>query len=174
MIVGIAEIEALAAGRPVHLALDRDTLRDQVFFPRGEIIFRDGEREVQLARGIVRRDRAAGRGNRLLFAAALEDEEHLLVRHAEYAEAFAGFQQAESQHSLVEANRPREISREETGFDNAVDAWAGHDCFFSQLKREIPCGVYPGPCRNRNGGIPEWVTVRHLIHCERAARLHAN
>ena len=96
MIVGIAEIEAPAARRPVHYALDLDSLCDQVFFPRSEIVFRDREREMQLACSLVRRDHAAGGGNWFRLAAASEDEENLLVRHAEYAEAFARFNQAES------------------------------------------------------------------------------
>jgi len=145
MIVGIAEIKALAAGRPIHFAFNLDTLCEQALFPRGEILFRDREREVQLAGGSVRRDHAAGRGNRLRCAAASENEEYLLVRDAEYAEAFAGFQQAESQLILVETNRAGKIVGEQTGFDDAIDARGGHDRFSSRLKKEILYEVYPVP-----------------------------
>jgi len=138
MIIGIAEIKALATGWPVYLALDRDALCDQVLFPRGEILFRNCEREVQLACGPVRRDHAAGRVDGFQFAAASEDEEHVLVRHAEYAETFVGFKQPKAQLVLVEANRAGKIVGVEAGFDDAVHLRCGHVYFSSQLKSEIP------------------------------------
>jgi len=138
MIVGIAEIETLAAGRPGYFAFDPDALRDQALFPGGEILICNREREVQLACGLVRRDHAAGRGHGYRRAAATKYEEHLLVRDAEYAEAFEGFQQTESQFILVEANRTGKIGGEETRFDDAVDARGGHGCFSSGLKKRFP------------------------------------
>jgi hypothetical protein len=35
---------------------------------------------------------------------------------------------------LVEANRARKIAGKETGFNDAIDARDGHDCFSSRLK----------------------------------------
>lgn len=145
MIVGIAEIKTEAAGWPGHFAFDPDALCDQVFFPGGEILFRDRESEVQLACGLVRRDHAAGRGNRFQLAAASEYEENLLVRHTENAEAFAGFKQAEPELFLIEANRAGKIVGVEAGFDDAVDVRGGHDCFSSRVERKIPLEFYPVP-----------------------------
>ena len=136
MIVGIAEIETAATGWPVYYALDPDVLREQMLFPGGEILFRNRKREVQCACGFVRRDRAAGRGNRFLPAPALENEEHLFVRNAEYTETFAGFKQPQSQLFLIEANRAGEIVGVETGFDDTVGARGGHD-FFHSAEYEI-------------------------------------
>ena len=89
-------------------------------------------------------------------AAAAEDEEHLFVGDAENAEALAGFEQAKSKLVLVEANRAGKIAGEEAGFDDAVDAWGGHDCFSSRSKREIPCRVYRVPFGAAMATLPIW------------------
>jgi len=133
MIVGVAEIKALTAGWPINFALDLDSLCDQVLFPGCEITFRDSEREVQLSCGLMRRDHAAGGGKRFRFAAAFENEENLLIRHAEDAESFVGFDQPKSQPLLVEANRAGKIIRVEAGFDNAVDVWRRRSNFSSRF-----------------------------------------
>src|SRR5713101_6072963 len=153
MIVRIAEINAQAAFWPVHSAFDRYPAGDQMFLPNSQILFRYGERDVQLARGVVRRDHAAGRGDRFQRSAAAEYEQHLLVRHVEYAEPLAGFEQPESELVLVEANRAGKIGRVEASLNDAVNARGGHDCLSSRAEKELPRGVYPGPFQRRNGNI---------------------
>ena len=100
---------------------------------------------MQLACGLVRRDHATGRGNRFRRAAAAKYEEHLLVRDAEYAEAFEGFEKAESELIPVEANRTGKIAGEEAGLDDAIDARGGHSCFSSRVERNVPREFYPVP-----------------------------
>ena len=116
---------------------------------------------MQLARGSVRRDHAAGRGNRLQFAAALKYEEDLFVRDAEYAEALEGFQQAEPQFFLVEANRARKIVGEETGFDDAIDARRGHDNFFWPVEKRDSLRSLSRPFRGRNSDVPDHAAASH-------------
>jgi hypothetical protein len=162
MIVGIAEIDALAACRPVHLAFDCDAARDEMLLPHSEILFRYGERDVQLACGVVRRNHAAGRGDRFQSSAASKNKENLSIRHAEHAEPIAGFEQPQTELLLVEANRAGKIVRVKAGFNDAVDARGGHD-FSGKAEREIPWGVYPGPFRGRNGNIPDFVVENQFL-----------
>jgi hypothetical protein len=141
MIVRITEINALATFRPVHSAFDRDATREQMLFPRGEILFRDGKREVQLARRAVRRNHAAGRRDRVRGPAAPEYKQHLLFGHAKRAEPLTGFEQPQSELLLVEANRARKIVRAEASFNDSVNSRAGHSRIPGQAEREIPLGV---------------------------------
>src|SRR5712672_3284576 len=123
MIVRIAEIEALAAPRPIYFAFDSDAAREQVFFPRGNIFFRYSKCDVQVARGVVRGNYAARRRNRFQCSAGAENEKHLLVRDAEHAQALAGFEQTQSELLLVKANRAGKIARVKASLNDAVEAW---------------------------------------------------
>src|SRR6266550_2450834 len=137
MIVRIAEINAMPTFRPTHFAFDRDATLNQMLLPLGEILFRHGKSEVQLARGVVRRDQSAGREDRFQRSAAAEYEEHLLVRHAEHAEPLAGFEQPQAKLFLVKTNRAGKIVRVEASFNNAVNARGGHDFFLiSGIRRD--------------------------------------
>src|SRR6266704_753428 len=129
MIVRIAEINAMPTFRPTHFAFDRDATLDQMLLPLSEILFRHGESEVQLARGVVRRDHAARRGDRLHSSAATENEQHLLVRHAEHAKPLAGFEQPQAKLVLVKTNRARKVVRVEASFNDTVKAGSRHDFF---------------------------------------------
>src|SRR5882672_3337351 len=129
MIVRIAEVNAMPAFRPAHFAFDRDAALDQMLLPLSGILFRHGESEVQLARGVVRRNHSAGRGDWIHTSAATENEQHLLVRHAEHAKPLAGFEQPQAKLVLVKTNRARKIARVEASFNNAVKAGSRHDFF---------------------------------------------
>ena len=123
----------MPAFRPAHFAFDRDAALNQMLLPLGEILFRHGESEVQLARGVVWRDHAAGRGNRLHSSAATENKQHLLVRHAEHAKPLAGFEQPQSELFFVKANCAGQVVRVQASFNNAVNARGGRNRFFGQL-----------------------------------------
>ena len=72
MLVRIAEIQAAPAARPVHRALDGDAAVFQTPLP---VRFRgsgDGKGHVQISAAIVRRNDAAGRGNRIQRGALAE------------------------------------------------------------------------------------------------------
>src|ERR1035437_9662207 len=153
MIVRIAEIKALAACRPVHFAFDRDGAGDQMLFPRAEVFLRHSERDVHLARCVVLRNHAAGGGNRLQSSSAAEQEQYLFVRDTEHAEPLPGFEQAQSELVLIEANGSGKIVRVKASLNDAVYARGGHDCLSGQAEKEIPGGVYRGLLRDRNGKI---------------------
>src|SRR6266550_2240659 len=159
MIVRIAEINALSAFRPAHFAFDRDAALNQMLLPLGEILFRHGESEVQLARGVMWRNHSAGRGNRLHSSAATENKQHLLVRHTEHAEPLAGFEQPQTKLVLVKTNRAGKIARVEASFNDAVNARSGHDFSLDHAEREVHGGVYPVPFRAYNGNIPDLVVA---------------
>src|SRR6266446_6976923 len=125
MIVRIAEVNAMPAFRPAHFAFDRDAALNQMLLPLGEILFRHGKSEVQLARGVMWRDHAAGRGNRLHSSAATENEQHLLVRHAEHAKPLPGFEQPQTKLVLIKTNQAGKIVRVKTSFNDAVNARSG-------------------------------------------------
>src|ERR1039458_2493976 len=163
MIVRIAEIKALAVCRPVHFAFDRDTAGDQMLFPRAEVFLRHSERDVHLARGTMRRNHSAGRGDRFQSFAAAEQEEHLFVRDAEHAEPLAGFEQAQSELVPIEANGSWKIARVKASLNDAVYAQGGQACFSGQAEREIPGGVHPAPFRDRNGTFPDLAVAGRLF-----------
>src|ERR1700722_4047701 len=127
MLVGITKIQAAASRRPHHLAFNRDTAIEQVFFPRRKILSRYSESDVQLSRGLMGWNYAARRGNRLQCSPALEHQQHLFVRDAEYAETLASLEQAQSQLILIETNRSGKIIRVKAGLNDAVNARGGHD-----------------------------------------------
>src|SRR5882762_9286557 len=159
MIVRIAEVNAMPAFRPAHFAFDRDAALNQMLLPHGES-------EVQLARGVVRRNDSARRGDRLHSSAATENKQHLLVRHAEHAEPLAGFEQTQSELFFVEANCTGQVVRVEASFNDAVNARGGHDRHSSRAEREIPYGVYLAPFRGCNGNVMgwrEWAGFREAI-----------
>src|SRR6267378_2416672 len=126
MIVRIAEVNAMPAFRPAHFAFDRDAALDQMLLPLGEILFRHGKSEVQLAHGVVRRNHSARRGDWIHTSAATENKQHLLVRHAEHTEPLTGFEQPQAKLVLVKTNRARKIARVEASFNDAVNAWSRH------------------------------------------------
>src|SRR5712675_413651 len=98
----------------------------------------------------MRRDHSARRGDRLHGSAATKEEQHLLVRHAEHAEPLTGFEQAQSELILVEANRAGKIAGVKAGFDDAVDARGGHGGTPFQSEEESPLGVYRSAFWRRN------------------------
>src|SRR5438874_12510104 len=65
MPVGIAEINAVAAARPVGAALDRDLARSEPCLPVRELAAAHTERHVQGAAAVVRRNGAARHHGRL-------------------------------------------------------------------------------------------------------------
>src|SRR3979411_1718720 len=134
MIVRIAEVNAMPAFRPAHFAFDRDAALNQMLLPLGEILFRHGESEVQLARGVVWRGHAAGGGNRFHSPAATENKQYLLVRHTEHAEPLAGFEQPQTKLVLVKTNRAGKIARVEASFNDAVNARGGQSCLSGQAE----------------------------------------
>src|SRR6266436_4790283 len=142
MIVRIAEVNAMPAFRPAHFAFDRDAALNQMLLPLGEILFRHGKSEVQLARGVVRRNHSAGRGDRLHSSTATENEQHLLVRHAEHAKPLAGFEQPQSELFFVEANCTGQVVRVEASFNNAVNARSRHSHFPDEPETETPPRSY--------------------------------
>src|SRR5579862_2423784 len=75
VIVGIAEVDALAAGFPTHAALNRNLRLGQALFPRGEIFGGNRKGKMEMAGAIVRGNHAAGKRNRLKAAAAAEEQQ---------------------------------------------------------------------------------------------------
>src|SRR6266550_4514775 len=104
-----------------------------MLLPLGEILFRHGESEVQLARGVMWRNHSAGRGDRLHSSAATENKQHLLVRHTEHAEPLAGFEQPQSELFFVEAKCTGQVVRVEASFNGAVNGGSGHAFFSTQF-----------------------------------------
>jgi hypothetical protein len=141
MIVGIAKIEALAAARPVYFAFDRDSSGNQFAFPLRKVRSRNCKGDVQRSGGLMRRDLAAGCENRFVLATALENEQYLLVSHAEYADAFVGLKKTEADFFLVEADGARKITGVQARFSDAVNLQVRHG-YFPEDSRLSPCGVY--------------------------------
>ena len=171
MIVWIAKINALATFRPAYFAFDRDAVGEQMLFPRAEILSRDGEREVKLARRAVRRNHPAGRRDRIHGPAAPEYEQHLLIGHAKRAEPLTGFEQPQSELLLVEANRAGKIVRAKASFNDSVNSRGGHRRIPCRAERKIPSGVYRGPCWDHNVYIVNFASVGHIMGWSAAGTL---
>src|SRR5580704_13861016 len=83
MIVGIAEIEALAATRPFHAALDFDPSLAEPLLPSAKVFRRNGEGEMQVAAAAMRRNHTAGQRHRFRSAAATEKDQDVASSNVE-------------------------------------------------------------------------------------------
>jgi hypothetical protein len=126
ILVGIAEIETLAAGRPIDFAFDRDALSDEVAFPGWKILFRNGKGKVGLSRAVVRGDEAAGHLNGLNRSSEQEDQQHLMVSGGKGAQAIQGFEKAQAKPIPVEAYGAWQFGRIDAGLNDALNMRERH------------------------------------------------
>lgn len=119
--VGVAEVDAVSATRPIGATFDRDTMRAQPLFPLRQGVTSDGEREMQRPVTIVRRDRASRHSNGLQRRAAAKQQEHAPAAHVVGAKTGVMPEERQLEHLLIEARCPVEIIDIKAGFENAIE-----------------------------------------------------
>ena len=107
--VGIAEIDAVAAARPVGAAFDRDAVLGEPLFPGRQFVGGDRQRHVQRSVPVMRRDGAARHAHGLQREAALEQQQHAVAADVVGAKPLIAGERLELEHLLVEARRPVEV-----------------------------------------------------------------
>src|SRR5882757_1176255 len=109
MPVRIAEIDALAAARPLRAPLDRNAMRGEPRLPFRQLVATDRERNMQRAVTIVGRDGTARHAHGLERETAPEDEQHAAPADIISVEPLVAGERLEPQHLAVEARRALEI-----------------------------------------------------------------
>ncbi|GEM_PF-2218473 len=121
MVIGIAEIEAGAAARPIDAAFDEDTLRLEFGGAGIEGIAGDFEGEVAFAGGAVRGNQAAGSVHGLAAGVSLKDEEDGAAGEFEGTEMLVALELAEAEEALVEIGGAGHVFDVDGGFGDSVD-----------------------------------------------------
>src|SRR5262249_57550120 len=106
MAVGIAKVEASAAGRPVGAPLDRNALRGNLRLPGGKFVRRDRERHMQRSTPVMRRNGSARQVDGLQGLAAAKQQQHALAAHVIGAEAAVAAHPPAPEHPLLESPPP--------------------------------------------------------------------
>ena len=109
MTVGIAEIDAVPAARPVGAAFDLDALVPQPLFPLRQHVRRDGKCDVQRPIAVMRGNGSTGHVHRFEGGAAAKQQQHALTADVVGAKALVAGQRGKPQHLLVELRRTVEI-----------------------------------------------------------------
>src|SRR5207245_7808546 len=102
VLVGITEIDADAAERPMNFTLDRYAFLGESALAIGQGIGGDLEREVQPSCSAMRRDDSVRGVHGLECAAFLEQQQHGVSGHGRHADAIISSQPLEFEQALVE------------------------------------------------------------------------
>ena len=122
VIIGIPEVEACPAQRPLHLALQRNPSGLQFCEPGIQIQFVDAEREVQSSMPVVRRDDPAGNPKGLGGCTSEKQNQHAALRHRHHAQARIFDEHRKIEQLPIECPRPGEITGIQAGFENRFNA----------------------------------------------------
>ena len=120
MTVGIAEVKAGPAARPLDSALDSDAPADEPRTPAVQIRGIDGERQVHLSIAVVRRNHSSRNFDRLERRPLAEQQQHLLRVHAQGAEAVILHQPLEAEQLRIKSSRSVDVIHIERRLHNLV------------------------------------------------------
>src|SRR5580693_8616251 len=102
MIVGVAEVDAVAAPRPVRAAFDRHTRVAQPRLPPLAILCCDRESHVDRPVSVMRRYGAAGKMNRVERMAAQKQQQDAAMPDVVSAKPLVAIDAVEPEHQFVE------------------------------------------------------------------------
>src|SRR5579859_5218620 len=102
MAVRIAEINAVAAARPMGAAFDRDTGLAEAIFPSLPFFRSDGKSHMHRAVPVMRRNRAAGKLHGLQRTAAQKQEQHAAMADIVSAKSRIAINAVEPENLFVE------------------------------------------------------------------------
>ncbi|HLH40771.1 MAG TPA: hypothetical protein VKX39_16595 [Bryobacteraceae bacterium] len=121
MVIGIAEVEADAAARPIDAAFDGDALGVKFGGAGIESIAGDFEGEMNFAGGSVRGNQAAGSGCGFVARVPLKNEKNGVAGDFEDAEMIVALEFAEAEEALVEIGGAGYVFDVDCGFGDSVD-----------------------------------------------------
>src|SRR5439155_8835879 len=140
MTVGIAEIDAMPAARPIGSALDGDAAALEPLIPSAERFARDSEGDVQRAAAVVRRDGAARKSGGLARGAAAEQQQDAAAADRECGEPIVPEQLPKLEHLRIEAGGTRGVVDVERGLQNLIERGHGRP-----LRGWARAGIEPQP-----------------------------
>lgn len=128
VVIGIAEIQAPSAARPVHRTFNHNSAFFQTLPPLPLSRRRNRERDVQLTRAVVRRNDAPRYWNRFQRLTSQKQQQNVSVRHVERAKAFIAGQPVEFADIFVEVGGARQIVHVQACLDDSCHFRHHGDC----------------------------------------------
>jgi hypothetical protein len=119
MIVGVAEIDALSAARPIGLAFDRNIVLTKPFFPSRQLRSCDGKGHMNWAATVMRGNSPARQMERFKRRTAPKQQKHTAATYIESKKPRITCQRRESKHLLVKYTRPVEVIHIKRSLENS-------------------------------------------------------